>query len=71
MGVVLIVAGLGCFPLGRGVNPVRDLSVFENLADLDLFWKMGFALVGVGIAFLVAGGIAFVLTPRSLRGARQ
>ena len=71
IGVVLIVLGLGCFPVGYGINPVRDLSRFENLVDLGLFWKVGVMLVGIGIAFafLFVGGIVFVFTSSSSPGA--
>jgi hypothetical protein len=51
-----------CFPVGFGVNPKRDLSLFNNLADLGAFFQMGFALValgliGVGLSCLVPGEI--------------
>jgi multisubunit Na+/H+ antiporter MnhB subunit len=69
VGVVLIVLGLGCFPVGYGINPVRDLSMFENLVDLGLFWKVGVMLVGIGVAFLLVGGIVFVFTSSSSQGA--
>jgi hypothetical protein len=61
IGVVLIVLGLGCFPVGYRINPVRDLSMFENLVDLGLFWKVGVMLVGIGIAFLLVGGMCLCL----------
>jgi hypothetical protein len=43
--------------------------MFENLVDLGLFWKVGVMLVGIGIAFLLVGGIVFVFTSSSSQGA--
>ena len=39
-GVASIAGGALCFPVGYGVNPKRDLSVFSNLADMGLFITM-------------------------------
>ena len=47
-------------PLGYGINPKRDLSLFHNLADLPAFlmWAVGFVGVGVatiGVAYSIPG----------------
>ena len=41
IGAALIGVGIICFPVGLGVSPKRDLSRFDNLADLGLFVKAG------------------------------
>jgi hypothetical protein len=51
-GIVVMLIGLMCMP-GIGPNPKRDLSAFNNLADLGLFWKMGLVLLPLGAAMLV------------------
>jgi hypothetical protein len=48
LGVISICIGVLCFPVGFGVSPKRDLNVFSNLADLNLFFEAGVALVGAG-----------------------
>ena len=51
-GVASAAVGLGCFPVGYGVNPMRDMSLFENLADTGIFVKLGLILI-------VAGAVMF------------
>ncbi len=50
--LVLFFGGM-FFPVGFGVNPKRDLSVFYNLADLGVFWKIGFVLLCMGLFLLL------------------
>src|SRR5205807_1019744 len=49
-GVVSIAGGALCLPVGYGINPKRDLSVFSNLADMGIFVTVGLVLLAVGIA---------------------
>jgi len=53
-GVASAATGLACFPVGYryGINPVRDLSVFEHLADTGMFVTLGLTLMGVGAIML-------------------
>lgn len=53
IGIVAILIGGLCFPVGYGINPERDLSAFHNLADLGMFQRVGVILVGVGVAVLL------------------
>jgi hypothetical protein len=53
LGATSIAVGFGCLPLGYGVNPKRDLSIFENFADLGMFVTMGLILMPVGVGMLV------------------
>jgi hypothetical protein len=43
-----------CFPVGDGVNPKRDLSVFNNLAGMGMFITMGLILLTIGAVLLTA-----------------
>jgi hypothetical protein len=54
LGVLLVCAGVLCLPIGFGVSPRQDLSFFHNLADLNIFFKTGAALVAIGSLVLVA-----------------
>jgi len=47
-GVASAAVGLGCFPVGYGVNPQRDMGLFENLADTGIFVKLGLILIAAG-----------------------
>ena len=51
-GIVAILVGLTCLPLGYGVSPKRDLSVFNNIVDTGAFVEIGFALIAGGLAAL-------------------
>ncbi len=53
-GIIAILIGGLCFPVGYGISPERDLSAFHNLADLGMFQRVGTILVGAGAAVLVA-----------------
>jgi hypothetical protein len=57
VAIVLIGIGTLCLPVGLGVNPRRDPSMFFNLADLGFFLKIGATLLGCGIACLIASAI--------------
>jgi len=48
-GVVSIASGALCLPVGYGINPKRDLSVFSNLADTSIFVTLGLVLLAVGM----------------------
>jgi len=48
-GVVSIAGGALCLPVGYGINPKRDLSVFSNLADTSIFVTLGLVLLAVGM----------------------
>lgn len=52
-GVLIVAVGVMCFPVGWGVSPKRDLSFFNNLADLGGFVEWGMAISGAGIIILV------------------
>ena len=54
VGVASAASGLVCLPVGYGINPKRDLSVFSNLADTGMFVTLGLILIAVG-AILLAG----------------
>jgi len=59
-GWLLVCLGVMFMPLGYGINPKRDLSLFHNLADLPAFlmWAVGFVGVGVatiGVAYSIPG----------------
>jgi hypothetical protein len=47
-GVVSVAGGALCLPVGYGINPKRDLSVFSNLADTGIFVTLGLVLLAVG-----------------------
>lgn len=57
VGFVLIACGLMCFPIGMGVSPKRDTSLFNNFADLGVFWKAGSILFAVGVLVLLISAI--------------
>jgi hypothetical protein len=57
--VTLLVGGLA-LPVAIGINPIRDISFFHNLADFGLFIKYGFLLIIVGVVLLLAS----MLIPR-------
>ena len=54
VGVATAAAGLVCLPVGYGINPKRDLSVFNNLADTGMFITLGLILMAVGAVMLAA-----------------
>jgi multisubunit Na+/H+ antiporter MnhB subunit len=54
-GVAIASVGVLCLPVGFGVNPKRDLSVFFNLADMGLFIKAALVLIPIGVIVLLAG----------------
>ncbi|MGH7831984.1 MAG: hypothetical protein ACREP8_17610, partial [Candidatus Binatia bacterium] len=56
-GIVFILVGGLSFPVGIGINPKRDTSLFHNLADIGLFIRYGFILIGVGIVLLVVSAL--------------
>jgi hypothetical protein len=62
-GVVTFAVGLVCLPVGFGVNPKRDLSLFYNLADLGVFLTIGLILVAAGLVMAILSCL--------LRGERE
>jgi hypothetical protein len=50
--LVLLLGGM-FIPIGHGVSPKRDLSVFNNLADMGAFLTWAVALIGIGIVLIV------------------
>jgi len=48
-GILILAIGVLCLPLGIGISPKRDLSVFSNLADAGLFIKAGLVIAAVGV----------------------
>jgi hypothetical protein len=57
-GIVVAASGVMCFPIGYGVSPKRDLSLFDNLADLGAFVRMGSVLTVLGLLVL---GLSFIV----------
>jgi len=57
VGLAIAAAGLMCLPVGYGINPRRDLSVFNNLADTGMFVTMGLILIAVGAVLFVASWV--------------
>ena len=47
-GVLCFACGLMLIPLGYGISPKRDLSAFNNIVDLGVFFKTGLLLVAIG-----------------------
>jgi hypothetical protein len=60
-GMVLLILGVICMPIGYGVSPKRDQSAFYNLADMSAFLLWGSVLAGFGLILLV---VAFTLPAR-------
>jgi hypothetical protein len=52
-GLLAAAIGVLCLPIGYGVSPKRDLSVFSNLADMGAFIKAAFVLIPFGVIALV------------------
>jgi hypothetical protein len=61
IGVTTMLVGGGALPVGWGASPKRDLSAFNNAADLGAFVKPGVVLIGAGLLVLL---VSFLL-PRS------
>ena len=55
VGVSLFSFGVLCLPVGIGVSPKRDLSVFFNLADMGAFVSTGLTLIVVGLFIVMLG----------------
>ena len=50
-----VLVGVSCFPIGVGVNPKRDRSLFFQVADTGVWFRLGIILVLVGaVLFLIA-----------------
>jgi hypothetical protein len=57
VGVAIAAFGLVCLPVGYSINPKRDLSAFNNLADTGIFVTVGFVLIATGVVLFVASWI--------------
>ena len=53
-GTIVAAMGVGCLPIGYGISPKRDLSLFNNLADLGAFIQAGLILIAVGLLLIAA-----------------
>jgi hypothetical protein len=53
IGIAILAVGAMCFPLEMGINPKRDLSLFNNFADTGAYWKIGVILTPIGLLILV------------------
>jgi hypothetical protein len=56
-GMILLILGVMCMPVGFGVSPKRDQSVFHNLGDMRAFLLWGAVLAGSGVILLVVAAI--------------
>ena len=56
-GVVIAAIGIVCLPVGYGINPKRDLSVFNNLADTGIFVTAGLVFIATGAVLVLASWI--------------
>jgi hypothetical protein len=56
-GAILLILGAICMPIGFGVNPKRDQSIFNNLADMGVFVRWGAILAGCGLILVVAASL--------------
>ena len=65
-GILLCALGVECLPSGLGANPKRDLSLFQNYADLGAFTGTGVLLIGAGVLVI----LMTVLFPWIVRGLR-
>lgn len=52
-GFVSFALGITCLPLGYGINPKRDLSAFNNLADTGVLVTLGLILMAIGAVLLL------------------
>jgi hypothetical protein len=53
-GVISLAVGALCLPVGYGINPARDLSVFSNLADIGVFVTIGLIMLVLGALLLLS-----------------
>jgi len=54
LGWLLVILGVVFMPLGYGVSPKRDLSFFNDLADLPAFVPWAFGFLALGVVTLIA-----------------
>ncbi|CAN5467967.1 hypothetical protein BH09VER1_BH09VER1_26150 [soil metagenome] len=52
-GVVLCVLGMDSLPRALGTDPQRNLSLFNNFADLGIFTHVGTKLVAAGLLVII------------------
>ena len=53
IGFVLFGLGFMCLPIGYGASSKRDLSLFENFADMWAFMKTGVVLICAGLLVII------------------
>jgi hypothetical protein len=63
VSLVFFVLGLMFFPVGRGVNPKRDLSTFNQVVDTGVFLRLSLCFFGVSLLFLL---ISFLIPERDV-----
>ena len=53
-GIVVVAVGMSCLPLGFGLSPKRDTSIFNNISDTGAFINpITVALLAVGILLII------------------
>lgn len=52
-GTLAAAIGVLCLPIGYGVSPKRDLSMFNNLADVGAFVTVAVILILLGVIALL------------------
>ena len=52
-GIGLCGLGVICLPLGFGISPKRDLSLFDAFADTGAFALTGLGLISLGLIAIV------------------
>ena len=67
VGILLCCLGIKCLPVGFGANPKRNLSLFNNFADLRVFAHTGAILICAGPLVIVLT----LLAPRLLRAIHR
>jgi hypothetical protein len=53
IGIVTILVGGLSLPVGIGISPERDTSIFHNFADLGIFIDYGLVLIVARVVLLV------------------
>ena len=54
VGIASTMVGVVCFPAGFGLDPRRDSSAFNNLADTGMFVTLGLVLIAAGVVTFAA-----------------
>jgi hypothetical protein len=56
-GMFALILGIICVPIGWGVNPKRDQSVFFNLADIGAFLRWAVVGIASGLILLLVSAL--------------